>query len=137
MIQLFHLSMMVLCAGGNRKMSFEDFENAIEGAQEKLNSLVASIWGGRCLIDNQCARVVGHCDRTKGYSGSLGLDGVCRPTNLVWACLSFILFAILLTCICSLCRCICHSTNRERVVVLPRVRNGRDYIRMPEEVVSN
>ena len=48
--------------------------DVIEDAQKELNGLIDSIWGGKCLTDDQCLAVVGYCDKTQGASASLGLS---------------------------------------------------------------
>ena len=107
---------LVVYAGtaGNRD---SDLKHAIDDAQQKLNGLIDSIWGGKCINDDQCAAFVGYCDKTKGFSGSLGLDGQCRPSILVWIILSasVLLFfgcCIFLKICCGICSCILDCLGR-------------------------
>ena len=60
----------------NRKLLDDDdktINEVFEECKEDLTDLIDSIFGEECLSDSGCAPLVAFCDRSQGFSGSLGL----------------------------------------------------------------
>jgi len=111
LIDLLCMTLVVFAgtAGSRQLLDDSDLNNAIDDAQKELNGLIESVWGGKCLTDDQCASFVAYCDKTQGASAALGLglDGECRPSIWVWIILGAIVLLFLGSCICCICCGIC------------------------------
>ena len=50
----------------------EDLSDIFESFKDSILSFLDSIVGKECLTDSGCAKLVAFCDRSQGFSGSLG-----------------------------------------------------------------
>jgi len=106
--------------GGSRyrRDAGDDIAAGANQALEDTESFFKTIYGARCVQDDQCfaAPYISYCNKEAGAAASitgisgLGLDGVCQLTWYVWAVLAAIsllcLGACICCCLCSCCACL-------------------------------
>lgn len=107
-IDLFCITMVAYSAsaGGRHLLEDKEVQDAIDQVEKDFNNLVDSIWGGKCVTDDQCAAYVSFCDKDAGITG---IDGECRPTWWIWVVVGVLLLLLLSACICCICLCSCCS----------------------------
>merc|ERR1711892_571829 len=92
-----------------------------EDSKEDLTNFIDSIFGEECLSDSGCAPLIAFCDRNEGFSGSLGIDGECRPSIWIWIIIISIVIFLIIACmwciVCGICSSMmnrCRGLQRSR-----------------------
>jgi len=110
LLDLVFVSMVAYSAtAGSRNLlqdNSNDFSDGLDKVEADLNSFMDSIWGGKCVTNDQCAAYVSFCNKEAGITF---VDGECRPTWWIWVVVGVLLLLLLSACVCCICLCSCCS----------------------------